>query len=225
MTEQQIPSQDPADTLTLAGGLRAVFNKLMQGTDVQLPAKVLSYDRVNNVATVQPLIALLTTSGETVSKPSIARVPVVALGCSGFAINFPLKADDLGWIMACDRDISIYMQSLRESSPNTLRLHSFEDAVFVPDAMSKFDASAVASNAMTIQSADGSVRVELSPTEVKIVAPTVTVQASTVTVTGATTFNNHVDMPAGARIGGIEFATHKHLGVTTGGGTSGGPTA
>lgn len=225
MTEQQIPSQDPANSLNLGGMLRAVVAKMLQGVDVMLPARVVTYDRVRNVATVQPIITLLTTNGEAVPRANIAQVPVLALGGGGFVMNFPLKAGDLGWIEASDRDISIFIQSLQESQPATVRMHSFEDARFIPDVLRQFDASAVADDAMTIQSLDGAVRVEISPNTLKLVAPTLTIEASTIDVTGVTTFHDHVTMEGGAEIGGIEFGTHKHVGVTPGGGTSGGPTA
>lgn len=225
MTENQIASQDPANGLTLAGAFSAVFAKLLQGVDGMLPAVVTAYDRAQNVATVQPIVMLLKTDGTTISRAPIARVPVLALGGGGFVINFPLKQGDLGWIEASDRDISIYMQSLRESQPATVRLHSFEDARFIPDMMRQFDTTAVAADAMTIQSADGAVRVELSPTSLLLKAPSVHIDASDVVVDGTTTFNDHVAMPAGAEIEGIEFGTHKHTGVQPGGGTSGGPTS
>jgi len=225
MTEQQLPSQDPADGLNLAGMMRAVYGKLLQSTDGMLPAKVVTYDRAQNVATVQPLIAVLTVSGETVPRANLARVPVLALGGGGFVINFPLKAGDLGWIEASDRDISIFMQSFKESQPATVRLHSFEDSRFIPDMFRDFDTSDVAADAMTIQSKDGTVRVELAPGKIKVKAPLVEIDAGDVNVKGVTTFENHVTMSAGAEIGGIEFGTHKHTGVSPGSGTSGGPTA
>jgi hypothetical protein len=127
-----------------------------------LPAVVVSYDRESNTAEVRPTIALLTTSGEVVPRASVARVPVLALGGGGFVVNFPLLPGDRGWIEASDRDISLWMQGLApDQRPNTLRLHSFEDGRFIPDVFRGFDASDVGADAMTIQSLDGAVRVEL----------------------------------------------------------------
>lgn len=213
-----LPSKDPADDGTLGGALRSVMRKMMQGVDSMLPAKVLAYDRANNVATVQPLIAVLTTSGERVTRAQVARVPVLALGGGGFVINFPLKAGDLGWIEASDRDISLYMQSFGESQPNTLRMHSFEDGRFIPDMMKAFDLGDVADDAMTIQSADGAVRIEISPAKLKLVAPEIE-------VVGPATFRDLATFEDDTITNGIRFSTHKHTGVQTGGGTSGGPTS
>lgn len=213
-----LPSKDPADDGTLGGALRSIMRKAMQGVDSMLPAKVLAYDRTNNVATVQPLIAVLTTGGERVARAQIARVPVLALGGGGFVMNFPLKAGDLGWIEASDRDISLYMQSFGESQPNTLRMHSFEDGRFIPDMMKAFDVADVASDSMVIQSADGAVRIELSPSKI-------TFTATEHEFNGPVTFKNLATFEDDTITNGIQFSTHKHVGVQTGGGTSGGPTS
>ena len=219
VTDENIPSKDPADEGSLGGALRSVFRKLMQGTDGMLPATVVSYDRTANVATVRPLIALLTTSGGIVQRAQVAQVPVIALGGGGFVINFPLQPGDRGWIEASDRDISLFLQSGDDAAPNTLRLHSFEDGRFIPDMLAAFDVSDVAEDAMTIQSANGAVRLELSPAGIKMTAPGVTIDTDLLTVNGnvetvGTLTNNGVDVGS----------THTHTGVQTGGGTSGPPT-
>jgi len=229
VSEGNIPSKDPADEGSLSGAFRQIFKKLLQSTDGMLPAKVISYDRAANVATVQPVIAILTTDGNRVERASIARVPVLALGGGGFVLNFPLQPGDLGWIEASDRDISLYMQSLGDSQPNTFRLHSFEDGRFIPDMMRNFDVSDA--EGMVIQSADGAVRIELTADTIRMRAPNLVGEFGTINFEGPTTFVNevtfqaHTTHEAGAEIGGIEFGTHKHTGVTTGGGTSGGPTS
>lgn len=228
MSEGNIPSKDPADEGNLAGAFRAIFRKMMQGVDGMLPAKVIAYDRVDNVATVQPVIALLTTGGQRVDRAQIARVPVLALGGGGFVINFPLQPGDFGWIEASDRDISLFMQSLNDSQPNTLRLHSFEDARFIPDMVRGFDTSDA--EGMVIQSKDGAVRLELTADAIRMRAPNFIGEFDTINLAGVTTFQDavtfqsHTTHEAGAEIGGIEFGTHKHTGVQPGGGTSGGPT-
>ncbi len=109
MNGHAIPSHDPANAGGLAGTLREVFKKFMQGMDDMLPAKIIEYDRASNVATVQPQIMVLTTEKRTVPRPLFASVPVLALGGGDFVLSFPLKPGDSGWIKANDRDIrSIY---------------------------------------------------------------------------------------------------------------------
>lgn len=234
MSDGNLPSKDPADEATLGGAFRAIFRKLLQGVDGMLPARVIAYDRANNVATVQPMVAVLTTDGTAVSRANVARVPVLALGSNRFAINFPLQPGDLGWIEASDRDISLYMQSLNEAQPNTLRLHSFEDARFIPDALRNFDVGDVADDAMTIQVADGTTRITISPTMIHVksasnvhveAAANITYEAATHTFKGPATFEDRTTHLDGATINGIAHETHKHDGVSSGSATSGGPTA
>lgn len=220
MTEP-VPSKDPANEGSLGGALREVFRKMMQGTDGMLPAEVVSYDRATNTATVRPIIALLTTAGEVVPRATIARVPVLALGGGGFAINFPLQPGDRGWIEASDRDISLFAQNLAaDQRPNTLRLHSFEDGRFIPDVFRSLDVSEVGADAMAIQSLDGAVRVELSPVRLRLVAETVQIDATT------TTINGNVETFGTLENNGVNVgSTHTHSGVQTGAGTSGPPTS
>lgn len=216
MTNAQ-PSKNPADDGSLAGTLRTTFRKLMQEAEHMLPARVLAYDRDRNVATVQPVIAVLTTAGQAVPRAQIAEVPVVALGGGGFVLHFPLQEGDLGWIEASDRDISLFMQSLEESPPNTHRLHSFADSRFLPDVLRQFDASQVGGTSAALQSVDGSVRVELSPERLLLVAPTVTVE------TPLAEFTGDVEITGEATISGIAFTTHRHGQVQPGTGQSGAP--
>jgi hypothetical protein len=219
-----IPSQDPADSGSAGGALRTIFRKQLMKTDGQLPAIVISYDRVRNRATVRPLVSLLLTSGKTVQRASIASVPVLALGGGGITMTFPLKPGDLGWIEASDRDISLFVQSLKDAHPQTLLIHRFEFGRFIPDAFNQytFD-TAEDGTAAVMQSYDGTVKIALDTNELRLTAPTVTVKASTLfQVTapaialhqtgggaGATFTGSPVVMPD-AIIGGVTQSTHIH---------------
>lgn len=209
------PDKDPADEGTLQGMLRATFRKLLQGVDGMLPAVVLNYDRASNRATVRPMVSLLMTTGEVLQRAAVASVPVLAHGAGGFVITYPVKAGDLGWLEASDRDISLFMQALRESQPNTTRMHSFEDARFIPDAFRGYTlpSGTNAADDMTIQSLDGSVAVVLKPGAVVVRAPAVSIEA-----TGTIT----LQAGAGVTIQGQDWATHQHSGVDTGPGNTGG---
>lgn len=203
------PSNQPADDGTMAGTLRSTFRKLLQGVDGMLPARVLAYDRDRNVATVQPVIAVLTTAGQAVPRAQIAEVPVLALGGGGFVMHFPLRAGDFGWIEASDRDISLFTQSLGDTAPNTLRMHSFEDSRFIPDVLRNFEAGDVADDAMALQSLDGQVRIELSPAGVLSVAPQHTFRGPVHfedAVTGDATAIFTGDVIAD----GVSVSTHRH---------------
>lgn len=248
-----IPSRDPANDESLLGMARQVLDKFLQQIDDMLPARVVSYDRATNRAKVIPMVKLLTTDGRQIARAAIASVPVLLLGGDGVALSFNLKAGDLGWIKANDRDISLILQAYRDNAPNTLRKHTFQDALFIPDVMHGLTVPSEDATHATLQTLDGAVRVAIWPDRVKITAGGKTVEvgpanitltngASSATLTpsgitfattgaaatmgaGGTSFTGHVAFPDGVSIGGIEFGTHKHTGVTTGAGTTGGPTA
>ena len=165
-----LPSRDPADDGTLIGMVRQVLDKFLQGVDDMLPARVVSYDRATNRATVVPMVKVLTTDGRQVTRAQIASVPVMLFGGGGVALSFDLPAGSLGWIKANDRDISIITQAYKDNAPNTLRKHSFADAVFIPDVMHGLTVPGEDATHATLQTLDGSVRVAIWPDRVKIAA-------------------------------------------------------
>jgi hypothetical protein len=165
-------SANTADADSLAGMLRFVLTKFLQNTDDMLPAQVIAYDRTTNRAQVQPLIQFVTTANEVVSRAQVASIPVLQLGGGGFVASFPIQTGDLGWIKANDRDISFFKKTLKNSSPNTQRKHSFEDALFIPDIMMR--ATTIASedvNNLVIQNLAGTVKIAWWSTFLKIISP------------------------------------------------------
>jgi len=241
MTNHAPPSGNLADSDTLQGVLKFAFTKFLQKTDDMLPAQVLAYDRATNRASVQPLIRFVTTKNEVVSRSQIASVPVLQLGGGGFVLSFPIKAGDLGWIKANDRDISFFKKNYTNSSPNTQRKHSFEDAMFIPDSMMKQvvidpeDAENV-----VLQNLAGTVRIALWADKVKITAPEIVLDTPLTTITGAlisgtnpeygqtAEFNGTISttQDVTAKGGGsvaVSLHNHTHGGVQTGGGDTGVP--
>ncbi len=239
------PSRDPADDGSLLGMARAILDKFLQGVDDMLPARVVAYDRAKNRATVVPLVKVLTTDNRQVQRAQIASVPVMQLGAGGVVLSLNLKPGDLGWIKANDRDISIVLQSYSDNAPNTLRKHSFQDAMFIPDVMHGIATVGEDAEHAVLQTLDGNCRVSIWPDRVKLSAGALFItigpagievkgpvqfddpvhMQQTLTVDGTSALTGAVTMPGGATIGGIPFGTHKHTGVQTGGGTSGGPAA
>lgn len=214
-TPDIIPDKDPAADSSMGAMLRGIINKLLQDVDGMLPATVVSYNRKTNRATVIPSIDMLTTAGTALPRAAYASIPVLALGGGGFAINFPLKAGDTGWIEASDRDVSLWLQNggRQNAWPNTHRIHSFSDGRFIPDALDKYTIAAGVGDAeMTIQTLDGGTTIALGPNRIYMIAPRIDI-TSQVHVTGDVIVNS------------IPFSTHKHTGVASGSSTSAGPVA
>lgn len=185
-TKQAQPSRDPANDGTLTGMLREVMGKMAQGLEDCLPAVVVAFDRTSNRATVKPMVQVLTTAGETVSRAQLVSVPVFQIGGGGFILNFNLKPGDLGWIKASDRDTSLFLQSYNEQRPNTKRTHSFSDGLFFPDVMRGYTINGEDAENAVLQNLDGTCRVAIWPDRVKITAPRVVVETEVAEINATT---------------------------------------
>jgi hypothetical protein len=177
------PSINPADQDTLAGAFSFAMQRAFINTDGMLPAQVIAYDRTTNRVQVQLLITLLTTDGVQLPRPQIASLPVLLLGGGGYLLSFPLQTGNLGWVAANDRDISLFLQSYSQSPPNTERVKSFSDGLFIPDAMTGYTISSGDEANVVLQNLDGSNKVSLndsfitleSTTRININAPSVNI--------------------------------------------------
>jgi hypothetical protein len=190
MTQNAFPSVNPADLDSLTGLFREVFKKLMQNIDGALPAKVIAFNRTifPNRVQVQAAISVLTTRNELVPRAQIVDLPVLQLGGGGFIFSVNLKPGDDGWIFAADRDISLYLQTLKISAPNTLRIKKFSDAIFIPASLGAYTLADEDVDNAVLQSLDGTVKISLSTNKIKIAAPTVEIDTTTATI-NATTAN------------------------------------
>lgn len=207
MTQPNIPV-NPANFDTFEGAMREILRAFNIGIDSMLPARVIQYDRVKNRVSVQPLIKMISSDGTILSRAQISSLPVLTLGGGNFVINFNLNPGDLGWILAADRDISLFLQSGKENPPNTFRLKDFSSSLFVPDIIKKdYTIAPEDSNNMVIQSLDGTVKISLGSSKITIDAPEVVVNATTSAEVNApiVTTNGNTDLNGGgsgvARIG------------------------
>lgn len=240
---QSIPSRNPANEGSMAGAFAEIFRKLLQNTDDMLPAKVIAFDRASNRVDVQPLVKVVTASGQAVSRAQINGLTVLQIGGGGFGLFFNLKAGDLGWIKANDRDIAVYLQNGNESTPNTHRMHSFSDALFIPDVVRDFTISGEDGENAVLQSIDGSVRIALFDDKIRLTVGSKKITlnnneaiidantqingtlavSQTLTVTGAATLSGGVAIAGTATNDGVNIGkTHTHGGVQNGSGNTGG---
>jgi len=167
------PDIDPANNDSLAGTIQFAFYKMLQSVNGMLPAQVIQYDRETNRVQVQLLIAVVTTNGAQISRPQIASLPVLVLGGGGFMMSFNLNPGDLGWVMANDRDISLFLQTYQETAPNTARVKNFADGLFIPDVMKGYTIAEEDSGNAILQSTDGTVKISLGTGKITISAPLV----------------------------------------------------
>ena len=230
MANETQNSRNPASDGSMAGMLKEVLKKFLEGVDDMLPAVVVSYDRDTNRATVKPMIRVLKTDNTLMDRAEIADVPVLSLGGGSFVVSFPINPGDLGWIKASDRDISLFLKSMEISGPDTLRKHSFSDSIFIPDAFRDWTLNAGDVNRMIIQTTDGKHVIAIDPTTgisirslqvVQIVSPFLLTEGFWVHSgnLSATGFMQAAVVRSTAESPDIELGTHKHLAGTVPGDT------
>lgn len=179
-----ILNSNPADS-GFATGMRKLMELHGMGTENLIPAKVVSYDRAKNTAKVQPMLMLVDVNDNTRLRNPISGIPVFSFGGGGFHINFPLKPGDLGWILAADRDISLFLKNLDVARPTTMRQHKFSDSWFIPDVFRQYTVNGADTDSMVIQTTDGTTRIAIKPGEITITAPsTVKIDTPLTTITG-----------------------------------------
>lgn len=226
-------AKSPGDDQSLASTMRFIQRAIEMDMENCLPCRVMDYDRAANRATVRPAIMTTVRSTESTdlirkNRVSYPDIPVLSLGAGGFHISFPVKKGDLGWIYACDRDISLFLQSLTEQ-PAGLdgASHKFSDAIFIPDVFSKYTINKEDEGALVIQSTSSATRVSIREDNIKITAP-VKVQLDTplteilhdLTVSGNTILKQNLSvagpaamLPQATTVGGAEVYGHNHGGV------------
>lgn len=180
-----IPAYNPADLSSLEGLLYYLADQINLEMECCLPAFVVSYDRSANTAVIQPAVSEVATSGQKISRDKLYNIPVLTLSGGGFFINFPLSPGDTGWIVACDRDISLFKQNLQETAPNTFQKHRFSDAFFIPDKVKNFTISGEDAAGLVISNLGGNNKIVLNGSNLNITS-------AAITITGPTTFKSPV---------------------------------
>jgi hypothetical protein len=167
----------PGDDESLASAMRFIQRAIGMDMENSIPARVISFNRKLNTATVQPMIVttlLDPKGGSTIQKPRdhIPDIPVLSLGAGNYHISFPINEGDLGWLHANDRDITVYLQSLQQSAAGREGpSHSFSDGLFIPDVLRQYVINPEDDGAMVIQSTDGLSRISIRQDNIKITTP------------------------------------------------------
>lgn len=130
-----IPNRNPNAGFSLPNLANLAIEKALLNVSKMLPAKIKSYDSSKNRAVIEICYKTTMSNGSIHNLVAPAQVPVMVAGGGGFYLSWPLKAGDLGWILAADRDISLFLRTYEAQPGKTRRYHSFEDGVFIPDVM------------------------------------------------------------------------------------------
>ena len=219
MSNQQsisIPSFNPADVQGQAGLLTFFGNKLKSGIQKVTPARIVSYDRATNRAIVQILTLDITSTGEKLEAKPIPNIPVLMLSGGGFTFSFPVTENQIGLLIAADKDISTFKTQLNSFTPASYRQHQYEDGIFIPLSIPGLTAAKSEETAVILTSDDGASKIILQNGQAVITASSTVINGN-LTVNGTITASGDV---TGAN---ISLSTHTHGGVQTGGGSTGAP--
>lgn len=192
--------------------------------------------------TVQPLVQETDTNGVVLEQTPIYNVPYMRYQGGSSAVILDPVAGDIGLAIFAENDITNVKQTRAQGPAATQRMHSTADALYIGGVLNPDPTQYVqfqpGGAGITIHTpgnlalqaagnidinAGGNVTVEAALCTFN--TPVVFAQSvtSTPTAGGSVTFNSKIVAPD-AQIGSItSFNAHKHTGVTTGSGTSGGP--
>lgn len=207
MNSGNFPDIDPANNDSLAGTIQFAFGKLLQGVNGMLPAQVIKYDRANNRVSVQILIAVVTTQGAQVSRPQLASIPVLALGGGDVFLNFNLRPGNLGWVVANDRDISLFLQTYKQTAPNSGRIKDFADAMFIPDIMTGYTINSDDVNNAVLSTKDGTSRISIGASGITITSSSTVTIAGNGKITGTFEIDGVLTGDSGANLSGTIMLT------------------
>lgn len=206
--------------------LRLALEAERAGIWTALPAIVVAANLAAQTVSAQPTIQGTITGPDGVARnvnlPLLVDVPIVWPRAGGFALTFPVAAGDEVLIVFASRCIDSWWQSGGIGAPAEVRMHDLSDgfAILAPTSQPK-RLGGVSSSNVQLRDSAGSTFVEITPSgAVNIVA------ATSINLTAPSIkFHGEVQQDGGALVSnGITYGTHKHTGVQTGGGTSGGPT-
>lgn len=158
-----VTSNKPQNTYSLANLLRYAFNQSIMNVNTILIAQIVTVN-ADGTFDVQPVINGLAADGKSVTLPVIYEVPnsIIQGGNAGIIVH--PKAGDTVVIGCCQRDITAFKATLKQSNPSSLRKFSLSDAIIL---------ASYPTTAPTVF-------IDVDGDKVTITAPTVTLNASAV---------------------------------------------
>lgn len=211
----------------------------LANTWTALPGIIEEFDPVRG-ATVQPAIQAEVTnkdgSKSLATLPLLQDCPVQFPEGGGAVLTFPVKKGDECLVVFASRCIDSWWQSGGVQPQAELRMHDLSDGFVLLGFRSQPNITTeISETAVELRSKDGATKISLDPEAqtIEMTAPggaTITADVTidgTLHVTGdiTTDANVHaagdVEGDGDVKSGSITLKTHKHGGVTTGGGQTG----
>lgn len=170
--------------------------------------RVTAVDTAAQTVDVTVLVNLVTGANIQVPHAVISARPYFRLQGGTNAIIIDPAADDIGVMVFGSRDLSAVIAAKGTANPGSQRRFSWSDGIYFGTVLS--------ATALQYVKIDATGVTIVSPTAVKIQAPTITLQGN-VHITGTTTGDGD------GTFAGTDVHTHVHSGVQSGGSNSGPP--
>jgi hypothetical protein len=185
---------------------RIMMETLSTNLRVAIPGIIVAFDALTQTATVQPSIKENVSDAslniKSVSLPPLLDVPVYFPRAGGFCLTMPVKKGDECLVIFADMCIDGWWDLGGIQNQVEKRRHDLSDAFAFVGVQSKpKKISNYSTNSVQLRNDSKTSYIDLKTGEIDIVSPIV-------------------------KINGVNFAeysTHKHSGVTTGSGQTGGP--
>lgn len=183
-------------------------------TRVCIPGIIQSFDAASQTVTVQPALRekMCMDGDETwVDIPLLVDVPIVVPRAGGYALTLPIRQGDECLVVFGDMCMDGWWQSGGVQNQVECRRHDLSDGFAVIGVWSQPRVlPAYSTGTAQLRNEACSAYVELAGDTINIVAGAVNIDAGSVNIKANTT------------IDGKNFLGHKHSGVMTGGGNTGG---
>jgi len=181
---------------------------------------------VSPVGTVDVQILVNQISGQKVATPHVTMYGLPYLRIQGGvnAVIIDPQPGDIGIAVFASRDLTNVKSTKAQANPGSFRMHDFADGMYLGGLLNGVPTQYV-------QFGSGGVTI-VSPDTITLQAPNIVLQGAVAQSGGNVTMAEDLtvggDVVAdltGSTFDGIPFATHKHIGVTSGSSNTGGPIA
>ncbi len=148
---------------TLPEIIRATISQRLQDMHVAMPGRVTAYDRVTQMASVQPQLGRIqydeAGKKKNVLLPVVHSVPVVFPGAGDYSITFPIAVGDLVLLVFSEQTLDRWILKGADETPLDQRRFTATDAIAIPGLRSKLQARTnLPTDAMVIE-APGEIRI------------------------------------------------------------------
>jgi hypothetical protein len=207
---------DPTSSQGMFNQIAFIAKQLDGKIGTMLPVQVVGTTSSGLVAppgalTVVPQVNQIDGQGNPTPHGKIYNIPFQRVANGDSAIIMDPEVGDLGMAFVAMRDISKFKSTKAQANPGSFRRYNLSDSIYLGSIFS-------GTPTQFIQFLLGAMGINItSPQTITLTAPTVAIVGK-LTVTGTIVSQSEVTG------NGIPLSTHKHTGVTTGGGDTGGPT-